>query len=78
MEKQKYLRLAVIKTMVSGFFYLMMPPIAKLYHIYIGNDWVGYTILGSSLLILGNIILLIHSWALAFDSDLRKSAREED
>jgi hypothetical protein len=80
-NKHYFLRLAVIKTMLSGLLYLLMPLFAHFYHLVIGkafdNYW-GYVVLGGGIMILGNVILLVRAWALAFDSDVRKSYYEED
>jgi hypothetical protein len=77
-NKHYFLRIAILKTMASGCFYLLMPLAAKFYHQYVGSEYVGYTIFGSGVMILGNIILLVRAWALAFDKDLRKSYLTED
>lgn len=77
-NKHYFLRIAILKTMASGCLYLLMPLVAKFYHYYIGGEYEGYTIFGSGVMILGNIILLVRAWALAFDKDLRKSYLAED
>ena len=80
-NKHDFLRLAVLKTMLSGFFYLLMPLFAHFYHSIIGkafdNYW-GYIVFGSSIMIIANIILLVKAWALALDSDTRKIYYKED
>ena len=73
-NKHYFLRLAIIKTMLSGFLYLLMPLIAHFYHLIIGkafDDYWGYVVFGGAIMIIGNMILLFRAWALAFDSDMR-------
>jgi hypothetical protein len=77
-NKHYFLRLAILKTMATGMFYLFVPLIAKMYHSYIGWDYIGYTALGSGIMILGNIVLLVRAWALAFDSQIRKDYFKEN
>jgi hypothetical protein len=77
-NKHYFLRLAILKTMATGFLYLAMPIVAKIYHNYVGWDYVGYTAFGAGVMILGNLTLLIRAWALAFDKDLRKNYLKED
>jgi hypothetical protein len=77
-NKHYFLRIAIIKTMITGSFYLFVPILAKLYHSYIGWDYIGYTAFGSGVLILGNMILLVRAWTLAFDSDTRRNYFKEN
>ncbi len=74
-NKHYFLRLAIIKTMLSGFLYLLMPLIAHFYHLLIGkafDHYWGYVVLGGAIMIIGNMILLARAWTLAFDSDARE------
>lgn len=77
-NKHYFLRIAILKTMGTGFLYLLMPIVAKFYNQYIGDNYIGYTIFGSAVMIIGNIILLVRAWALAFDRDLRKEYLTDD
>lgn len=78
-NKHYFLRLAILKTMATGSFYLFVPVLAKIYHNFIGWDYIGYTIFGGAVLIVGNVILLVRSWALAFDKYMRKEyLKDED
>ena len=77
-NKHYFLRLAILKTMASGCLYLLMPIGAKIYHNFVGGQYIGYTVFGSGVMILGNFILLIRAWALAFDKDVRKTYLTED
>jgi hypothetical protein len=83
MQKNKhyFLRMAILKTMATGIFYLIVPIFAEIYHSAFSSAverYWGYIILGASIMILGNIVLLIRAWALAFDSDVRKRYFEGD
>ncbi len=77
-NKHYFLRIAILKTMVTGSLYLLMPLAAKIYDQYVGNGYYGYTIFGAAIMIIGNIILLIRAWTLAFDNDARKAYLSED
>jgi hypothetical protein len=77
-DKHYFLRLAILKTMASGFFYLLMPLPAKWYQEIIGNEYYGYTIFGSTILIIGNIILLVRAWVFAFDKTERENFLNND
>ena len=77
-NKHYFLRIAILKTMATGCFYLLLPIMAKYYFSYMGHEYIGYTAFGSGVMILGNIILLVRAWALAFDGDLRKQYLNED
>ena len=65
--KQYYMRMAIIKTIVSGLIYLCMPIIAGQYHKLIGNEafenYVGYIAAAGFLFIAGSLILLVMAWA---------------
>ncbi len=75
-NKHYFLRLAILKTMISGFIYLLMPALATMYHSLIGDaafsNYFGYIIASGVIMVLGNMILLVRSWALALDSDIRR------
>ena len=77
-NKHYFLRIAMLKTTASGCFYLLMPLAAKFYNQYVGSEYIGYKIFGAGVMILGNFILLVRAWALAFDKDTRKSYLTED
>lgn len=77
-NKHYFLRIAILKTMATGFLYLLMPVVAKIYHSYVGWDYIGYTAFGAGVMILGNLVLLIRAWVLAFDKDIRKEYLKED
>lgn len=81
-NKNYFMRLAIIKTMASGGFYLLMPLLSSMYRHLVGGDvldrYFGYVVFATFILMVGNIILLIRSWALAFDKDFRESYLKED
>ena len=77
-NKHYFLRLAILKTMMSGCTYLFMPVLAEIYHDYIGYKYVGYTVFGAGVIILGNIILLFRAWALAFDGEMRRDFHKDN
>jgi len=55
-----------------------MPLAARIYTQYIGSEYVGYTVFGAGILIIGNLILLVRAWALAFDKGFRERYLKED
>ena len=75
-NKHYFLRIAIIKTMITGFMFLLMPVLASLYHNLIGDEsfesYFGYIIGAGIVLIIGNMILLVRSWVLALDKDYRR------
>jgi len=81
-NKHYFLRLAIIKTMLLGFTFLIMPVLASLYHKLIGEDafnaYFGYTVAAGIVLIIGNLILVVRAWVLAFDRALREDYLRED
>lgn len=77
-NKQYFLQRAIVKTIATGLFYLLMPIPAKYYFSIIGTDFVGYTIFGVAIMILLSVVLLIRAWAFAFDADLRNAYLKED
>jgi len=77
-NKHYFLRLAIIKTMLTGLMYLMMPLAANFYNDYIPDGYFGYTIFGAGIMIIGNLILLVRAWAFALDKDLRKDFLNND
>jgi hypothetical protein len=80
-NKHYFLRMAILKTMATGVFYLFIPIFAEIYHSAFTNAierYWGYSVLGASIMILGNIVLLVRAWTLAFDSDVRKRYFEGD
>lgn len=77
-NKHYFLRIALLKTIVSGIIYLAMPIFAKIYVEYVGDLYYGYTIFASAIFILTNMILLVRAWTLAFDKDARKEYLSED
>lgn len=77
-NKHYFLRIAILKTMASGCFYLLMPLAAKLYEQVMQGEYFGYTIFGAGVMILGNIILLVRAWVLAFDKDIRDAYLNKD
>jgi hypothetical protein len=77
-NKHYFLRIAILKTMITGTFYLFVPVGANLYHKYIGWEYWGYIAFGSGIMIIGNLILLIRAWVLAFDKDVRREYYTED
>lgn len=70
-----FINRAIIKTIISGIIYLAMPFLALFYNTYV-PDYVGYAIYGAGILIIGNFILLVWSWILVFDNDLRSKYNE--
>lgn len=76
--KQEFLKSAIIKTILTGLLYLLMPIPASIYWKYIGHEWWGYTVLGGGILILGNVILLVRAWVLALDSFTREQYNKND
>lgn len=77
-DKHYFLRLAILKTIVSGTLYLFLPLLAKIYAKYVGYEYIGYTMLGAGILLIGNLGLLCRSWVLAFDKDVRKDYLKEN
>lgn len=77
-NKHYFLKMAILKTMATGIFYLFLPIGAKLYHHYIGLEYWGYIVFGSGIMILANLVLLLRAWTLAFDSQARKDYYTED
>ena len=77
-NKQYFLRVAIIKTMASGVFYLSMPLMAKIYHDFVGGIYPQYTAVGIFVLMAGNAMLLVRAWNLAFDKDSRVNYNLED
>lgn len=73
-----YIRLAIIKTMFTGCTYLLMPIAATWYNSYVPDGYIGYTMFGAGIMILGNIMLLAQAWGLAFDKDLRDQINNQD
>ncbi len=69
--------MAILKTTATGLLYLFIPIPAKYYISIIGTDYIGYVAAGSSIMIIGNLILLVRAWALAFDKELRKEYHEK-
>ena len=77
-NKHYFQRIAIMKTMASGLLYLFMPLLAKIYAVFVGYQYIGYTILGGGILVIFNLILLCRSWALVFDNEFRRNyVREE-
>jgi hypothetical protein len=77
-NKHYFLKMAILKTMASGLVYLMMPVAAKAYHSYMGGEYIGYTIFGSAVMIIGNIILLVRAWTFALDKGEREKFLSND
>lgn len=77
-NKRYFLRLAIMKTMLSGALYLLMPLLAHLYDKAMPDGYEGYTVYGGGILILGNLILLVRAWAFALNKDERKAYLKED
>lgn len=71
--RNQFLTQALIKSMLSGVFYLAMPLAAKVYGDYVGGVYPGYTILGTLILVVPNIVLIITAWAPVFDEKIRNS-----
>lgn len=77
-NKQYFLRQAIIKTIVTGLAYLLMPVWASFYDKFIPEGYGVYQFIGSVVLLLGNIVLLVHSWALALDKDVRANYHKDN
>lgn len=77
-NKHYFIRIAVLKTIITGWVYLMMPIAATLYNNYVPDGYTGYTFLGGGIMIIGNMILLIRAWGIALDKDLRKNYLNEN
>ena len=77
-NKHYFQRIAIMKTMASGLLYLFMPLLAKIYAVFVGYQYIGYTILGGGILVIFNLILLCRSWALVFDNEFRRNYLREE
>lgn len=72
-----FLKIAMLKTVLTALFYLIVPLFAQWYVPKIGGYW-GYAIFSSAIFIIVNLILVIQSWVLVFDHELRKEYLKEE
>ena len=70
-SKAYFMRQAVLRTIITGVFYLLMPVWASLYDKFIPDGYEIYQFIGAVILLIGNILLLVQAWALALDKDVR-------
>lgn len=76
--KQQFLRRALIQTAITGLMYLLLPVVAKMYHNYIGDEYIGYTVAGGVVLAFGSLVLIIRAWVFVFDKDARINYNKEE
>ncbi len=77
-NKQYFLRQAIVKTVVTGLLYLLMPVWADFYNSFIPQGYEIYQLIGAAILLIGNIILLAQGWALALDKDVRADYHKDN
>lgn len=76
--KHYFIRIAILKTIISGTIYLILPFFAKLYFRVMNGEYIGYTVAGGIIFSILSCIILIRAWAIALDKETREKYLQED